>query len=165
VTLIAYQKGADRMMARVQGNEALPLRPWSPSGLSQSRVFWPLRRPYPGESRWPTWFKFRRCPTPHAGLRWSELCPPMRPGREHVKSHLLRRKTCRLRIGSDDAQARRPHRYWHSGWHWGDPETTCVPAFRRYGRRRDRADRPHNQQDRPTLTLLGNGSLAAVGSA
>src|SRR5271168_4702191 len=31
--------------------------------------------------------------------------------------------------GSDDAQARRPHRYRHSGWHRGDPETTLVPAL------------------------------------
>ncbi len=31
--------------------------------------------------------------------------------------------------GSDDAQARRPHRYRHSGWHRGDPETTHVPAL------------------------------------
>ena len=55
--------------------------------------------------------------------------------------------------------ARRPHRYRHSGWHRGDPETTHVPASRRYCRGRDRADRPHNQQDRPTLTLLDKGSL------
>jgi len=71
--LIAYQRGADRIMARVLDNKALPFATLETSGPNLSRVSWPRRRLGPGESRSPAWSKFRHCRHGPRALRRPEL--------------------------------------------------------------------------------------------
>jgi hypothetical protein len=71
-----------------------------------------------------------------------------RSRRQHVRPHLFRRPDRGVRVGCDDAQARRPHRYRHARRNRGHPETTDVLAPRRRGRSRGRADRPHHHPNR-----------------
>ena len=76
------------------------------------------------------------------------------PRRQHVRSHLFRRRNRSLRFRGNDAQAWRPHRYRHTGRRRGGQETTHILAPRRHGRSRNRANWPHHQPNRSTLTRI-----------